>query len=143
METGSVEAYNHQRLAELKAETDMRRLRLQGRLSFGMEAYKYEHLPSWESLATRKKQMVKLLWVNAAFVSLTIVGMIGNYFDRLSQNWIAALATWLTVSALIMLFVVVAYYSMFYEFRMVEREIRKVIYEDFLTRIKKEEKNYV
>lgn len=144
MSNERIELYIHHRLAELEKGKDMQEITMKGRLSFGMDAATYGKLPSWESLLKRKKQMVKIVWVNAAFVSLTLVGMAGNYFDNFDQNWAKSLALWLSVSAVMMLFFVVwSYYSLFYQFRMAEREVRKLIYQDILTQIKKEEKSYV
>ena len=75
-----------------------------------------------------KKQLVKTVWVNAAVVSLTVVGMAGNYFEKFDQNGLNALAAWLIVSALMMLFYVLwSFYSVFYQFRMTERDVRKLI----------------
>jgi hypothetical protein len=139
-----IEDYIYQRIAELESQKDMQEVTAKGRLSFGVDAARYGRLPAWDDLVKRKKQMVKMVWINAAFVSLTLVGMSNDYFENFGQNWLKALATWLTVSALMMLiYVVWSFYSVFYQFRMTEREVRKLIYQDILHQLKKEEKELV
>jgi hypothetical protein len=73
-----------------------------------------------------------------------VVGSAGGYFENFDQNWIRAILTWLAVSAIMMLFFVVwSHYSLFYQFRLAEREIRKLIYQNILNQIEKEEKSKV
>ncbi|HUC80271.1 MAG TPA: hypothetical protein VMR70_05110 [Flavisolibacter sp.] len=134
-----IEAYITQRLAELETKKDLQDIVLKGKLSFGIDAARYSKLPGWNALVKQKKHMVKMVWINAFFLSLIVVGMVGDYFDKLGENWLKALLTFLFVSALIMLFYVMAFfYNIFYHFRQTEREVRKLIYQDILSQLKEE-----
>jgi hypothetical protein len=139
-----IEAYIHQRLAELDKQKDLQRVIHQGKLSFGMDSTTYSHLPSWPDLIKRKKQLVKNLWLNGIFLSFIIVGTAGDYLNKFEQNWVKALLSLIVISALIMLFyVIVSFYSLFYQFRQTEQEVRKLIYQDILSQLKKEERELV
>ncbi|RYF81252.1 MAG: hypothetical protein EON98_12585 [Chitinophagaceae bacterium] len=139
-----IEAYIHQRLAELEQKKDLEEIIQKGRLSFGIDAAHYSQLPGWSQLVKQKKHMVKMVWINAFFLSLIIVGIVGNFFDKFSENWLKALLGMLFLSALIMVFYVMAFfYNIFYHFRQTEREVRKLIYQDILSQLKKEEKEFV
>jgi magnesium-transporting ATPase (P-type) len=139
MEQRTVQAYILQRLQELEKGRDLDEMNLRGKISFGVSSKDYEHLPAWKDLVKKKKQLVKMVWINAIFVSLWIVSFVGDIWDKFSQNWLKALFFWLGMSAVIMFFQVLAsYFSLFYHFRQTEREIRKLIYQDILYRLKKE-----
>ena len=85
--------------------------------------------------------MVKMVWTNAFFVALTTVAVVGNFFTKFEQNWIKALLGLVLLSGMIMLFYVIgSFYSLFYQFRQTEREVRKLIYQDILFQLKKVEK---
>lgn len=139
-----IEAYIHQRLAELDKQKDMQEVILKGKFSFGVDANHYGSLPGWSELVKQKKHMVKMVWINAIFLSLIIVGFVGDFLDRFSENWLKALVSMLFLSALVMVFYVMAFfYNIFYHFRQTEREVRKLIYQDILSQLKKEEKELV
>jgi hypothetical protein len=60
-------------------------------------------------------------------------------WNKFQVNWIKALAYWLLMSGVIMLFYVFSsYYSLFFQFRQTEREVRKLIYQDILFQLAKE-----
>lgn len=139
-----IEAYIHQRLAELEQKKDLQEVIQKGRLSFGIDATHYSKLPGWSQLVKQKKHMVKMVWMNAFFLSLIMVTIVGDFFDKFKQNWEKALLGLFFMSALIMLFYVMAFfYNIFYHFRQTEREVRKLIYQDILSQLKKEEKELV
>ena len=139
-----IEAYIHQRLAELDKQKDLQEVIQKGKFSFGVDSTTYGHLPAWSTLLKKKKEMVKAIWTTAFFMSLMIVAIVGDFFDKFGQNWIKALLSLAVLSALIMLFYVIgSFYSIFYQFRQTEREVRKLIYQDILFQIKKEEKELV
>lgn len=139
-----IEDYIHKRLAELDAQKDMRELTLKGKLSFGVDATTYGKLPAWNDLVKQKKHLVKMVWLDAFFVSLMIVFVLGDVSEKFEQNWLKAVFGLLVLSALVMLFYVIgAFYSLFYHFRQTEREVRKLIYQDILSQLKKEEKEIV
>src|SRR5215207_11040627 len=65
---------------------------------------------------------------------------ISNVWERFESNWIKALIYWIVMSAVIMLFYVCSsYFSLFFKFRQTEREVRKLIYQDILYQLSKEE----
>ena len=144
MQEERIEAYIQKRLAELEGQKDLQEVILKGRLSFGVDADTYSNLPAWKELIERKKQMVKMIWLNAFFVTLTVVVFAGDFFEKFEQNWIKALLSLIVLSAMMMLFYVVgSFYSVFYYFRKTEREVRKLIYQDILFQLKKAEKELV
>ncbi|RYZ28721.1 MAG: hypothetical protein EOO10_08565 [Chitinophagaceae bacterium] len=139
-----IEDYIHKRLAELDEQRDMRELTLKGKLSFGVDATSYGQLPAWNDLVKRKKLMVKMVWLDAFFVSLMIVFVVADFSEKFAQNWLKAIVGLILLSAVVMLlYVVGAFYSLFYHFRQTEREVRKLIYQDILSQLKKEEKETV
>ena len=139
-----IEAYINKRLAELDKQKDMQDLTLKGKLSFGIDSVSYGHLPGWSTLVKQKKHMVKMVWLNAFFLSLIVVSIVGDYFDKYGQNWLKAVLVILAVTAIVMIVYVMAFfYNMFYHFRQTEREVRKLIYQDILQQLKKEEKEFV
>ena len=141
MQEERIEAYIHQRLAELETQKDMQEVIYKGKLSFGIDANRYGKLPGWNELVKQKKHMVKMVWVNAFFLSLIIVSIVGDFFDKFSENWLKAMLGMLLLSALIMIVYVMAFfYNIFYHFRRTEREVRKLIYQDILFQLKKDEK---
>jgi uncharacterized protein YacL len=137
-------AYIHQQLDGLDRQTDMKEIMNRGRLSFGIESTRYQKLPAWQSLVKEKRRMVQMVWITGFIDSLIIVGIVGNIFEKLEQNWWKALLGWMLLSVVIMLFyVIIAFYTNFYYFRKTEREVRRLIYQDILSQIKKEEKETV
>lgn len=141
MQQERMEAYIHQRLAELDKQKDMQEVIQKGKLSFGIDANRYGQLPGWNELVKQKKHMVKMVWINAFFLSLIVVGIVGDFFDKFSENWWKAVLGILAMSTLVMVFYVMAFfYNIFYHFRQTEREVRKLIYQDILSQLKKEEK---
>lgn len=136
-----LEIYIQKKLAELDKQKDMQDVIYKGKLSFGIDSTTYAHLPSWQNLVKQKKQMVKMVWTNAFFVALTTVAVVGNFFTKFEQNWIKALLGLVLLSGMITLFYVIgSFYSLFYQFRQTEREVRKLIYQDILFQLKKVEK---
>src|SRR6476620_8666555 len=127
MSEESIEAYIHKRLAELDERKDMRDLTLKGKLSFGVDSSSYGNLPAWNELVKRKKQLVKMVWMDAFFLSLMIVFVISDVTEKFAQNWLKAIVGLIVMAAIVMLFYVIgAFYSLFYHFRQTEREVRKL-----------------
>jgi len=139
-----IEDYIHKRLAELDDQKDMRELTLKGKLSFGMDSTRYGHLPGWSALVKQKKHMVRMVWLNAFFLSAIIVSVVGDFFDKFEQNWLkAALVTIVLTAVVMVVYVMAFFYNIFYHFRQTETEVRKLLYQDILSQLKKEEKEIV
>jgi hypothetical protein len=136
-----IEAYIRKRLAELDNQKDMQEVLQKGKFSFGVDAETFGKLPAWKGLLKQKKNLVKWIWIDAFFVSFTIVFITGNYFDQFSENWTAALLKICLLAGGIMLFyLITAFFTLFLKFRQTEREVRKLIYQDLLVQLQKEEK---
>ena len=136
-----IEAYIHKRLAELDKQKDMQEVIQKGKFSFGVDADTFGKLPAWKDLVKQKKNLVKWIWIDAFFVSFTIVFITGDYIDQFSQNWMAALVKISVLAGGIMLFyLITAFFTLFLKFRQTEREVRKLIYQDILIQLQKEEK---
>ena len=139
-----IEAYIHQRLAELEQKKDLEEIIQKGRLSFGIDAARYSKLPGGSNLVKQKKHMVKMVWINAIFLSLILVVIVGDFFNKFQENWLKALLGMLFLSMLVAVFYIMAFfYNIFYHFRQTEREVRKLIYQDILSQLKTEEKEFV
>ncbi|HEY1022354.1 MAG TPA: hypothetical protein VGE06_08565 [Flavisolibacter sp.] len=131
-----LEEYIQQRLTALEKEVDMKEITTKGKLSFGVDSTTYAHLPAWKDLVQQKKKLVRWIWVDAFFLSLTVVFITSDYTDKFAKNWWAAALSLLLISGIMLLFfVVTAYFSLFYRFRKTEREVRKLIYQDILFRL--------
>lgn len=135
----SLEQYLEQKIAAIDKQKDMNDLIGKGRFSFDMDSTTYGHLPAWAELVKQKKSLVKWIWLDAIFLSLTTVFFVGNYGDRFAENWLKAAVTLVAVSAVtIVLFILFAFYNLFVKFRMVDRQARKLIYQDILYRLQQE-----
>jgi hypothetical protein len=136
MDNQLLQNYILQRLEELENGRDLDDLKSKGKLSFGIESKEFSHLPSWTELLKKKKNLVNMAWVNAILLSLMIVAIVGDLWQKFEQNWLKALFYWLALSSIVLLFYVIGtFFSLFYEFRRIERVIRKLIYEDLLQRL--------
>jgi DNA phosphorothioation-dependent restriction protein DptG len=134
-----IELYIKKRLDELESQKDMHDLLDKGRYSFGINSREYSHLPSWNALLQKKKNLIRWIWIDAFLFSLLGVGMITEVWEKLEQNWIATVFTWFFLSAgAMLLYVISAYHTLFLKFRQTEREVRKLIYQDLLFELKKE-----
>jgi hypothetical protein len=140
MDTSSnLQAYIKSKLEELDQQKDMTEVTLKGKISFGVEAKTYSRLPAWKDLVQKKKSLVKWIWIDAFVLSFFIIGVTGNVLESFEENWIRALASWIMISAVVMLFyMVTSYYTIFYRFRRAEREVRKLIYQDILEKLTQE-----
>ena len=140
-QTEGLEQYLQRRLTELDKELDLKEITTKGKLSFGIDSTTYAHLPAWKSLVQQKKKLVRWIWVDAFFLSLTVVFIASDYAGKFAENWLKALLGLLLISGMVLLFfVVTAYYSLFYRFRKTEREVRKLIYQDILFRLQNSQK---
>lgn len=106
-----------------------------GKVSFGIDSTTYSHLPAWSDLVRQKKQLVRILWLDAYFTSLMAVAIASNYFEK--YNWWQASLFIIAIAGVVMLFsTIISYFSLFVKFRQTEREIRKLIYQDILFQLK-------
>ena len=136
--------YIQQKLQDLEKGKDLKELTSQGKLSFGVSSKDFGHLPSWKELVKKKKKLLQLIWTGSFVLSFCIVGTTFSFDEDLGENWIRTIISWIAVSVCIMLFHVIwFYYSIFFHFRQTEREVRKLIYEDILHQLKKEETHLV
>ena len=136
-----IEAYIRQRMEQLEKGKDLQEVVYKGRFSFGIDEPTYGKLPGWKDLVQQKKRLVRTTWINAAFLALMVTAIAGDFIEKFSENWLKALLSLVFVSALIMLFYIVsAFHNQFFEFRKTERLVRKLIYQDILAELKKEEK---
>ncbi len=139
MEREKLVQHINSRLTALEKGKDMEELTVKGKLSFGIDSREYGHLPAWDTVLKRKKQLKRMIWMNAFFVSMMTVAIVGDIVTKFEQNWLKGFAYLIFTTAIIMfLNVIWSYYSLFFHFRQVEREIRKLIYEDILSELKTE-----
>ncbi|MGZ3852926.1 MAG: hypothetical protein ACXVBJ_02675 [Flavisolibacter sp.] len=137
MANDELKNYIEEKLSDLKREKDLTEVVHKGRLSFGLNEREYKHLPSWQNLVNNKKKLVRVFWSGCFLMSFTIVGIASNLPERLSGNWIEAIMIWIATSlSAMLLYVVLSYYSLFFHVRKTEHEVRKLIYEDILAKIK-------
>lgn len=131
--------YIRQRLAALDKNEDLKEIHLKGKLSFGIDSTSYGHLPAWKDLLIKKKKLVRWIWFDALCLSIFVVLMTTDSWKIFSEDWMKALIGILGLSIVVMVFfVITAYYSLFFRFREVEREVRKLIYQDLLKRLEEE-----
>lgn len=134
-----LEQYLEQKLAEIDRQKDIQDMIGRGRFSFGMDATTYGHLPGWEALVKEKRKLTRWIWIDAVFLSLFIVFLAGDYWAAFGNSWWKAVIKLLATSGIILLlYVVLSYYNLFVKFRMVDRQARKLIYQDILYRLKEE-----
>jgi hypothetical protein len=141
MNNRELKGYLYRRLEELNQQKDMNETLLYGKISFGIDASAYSHLPAWKSLLDKKKLLVRAIWVQAFLLSLIVVGITADIWNKLQENWMRALTGWLLLAVFIMfLYVIQSYYTLFVSFRNAEREVRKLIYQDLLQKIEMTER---
>ena len=144
MTNDQLKVYVKGKLADLEKERDMAEVANKGRLSFGLNSKDYKDLPSWQNLLRSKKSLVRVFWTSCFLISFIIVGIASNVVDGISVNWIKAIVTWISTSLFATLVYVFGFYfSLFYRVRKTEHEVRKLIYEDILARIEKEQPQLV
>lgn len=140
MREEQLEIYIKHKLAELDKQKDMQDVIYKGKLSFGIDSTNYSHLPAWNNLVKQKKQLAKLFWVDAFFTSFMAVLIAGNFFEAEIANWWKDLIRLMLVAGIVMIFSVIGtYFSLFVKVRQTEREVRKLIYQDILFKLKGEE----
>ena len=136
MSTDDLKNYIEDKLSALKKEKDMNEVVNEGKLSFGLHAKYYKHLPSWNDMVRKEKKLVRTFWINCFLISFVTVAFAFTYTDKFQQNWIKGLVTWLVLSLMATLFYVIGFYfSLFYHVRKTEQEVRKLIYEDMLDKM--------
>lgn len=142
MEAKELEVYIKQKLDYLEKNRDMDEVNYKGKLSFGVEAAKYNHLPAWNDLLQQKKKLQRWIWIDAFLLSVTVVVMTKDVFSLFIASWWKTLLGLVLTSGAIMLFFVIgAYYTLFAKFRQTEREVRKLIYQDILFQLSKTKKD--
>ena len=135
----NLERYIQQKLNDLEKQKDMQEMIWKGRLSFGVNESDYAHLPAWNDLVLKKKRLVRWVWIDAFLLSLIVVSIISDVWEKFDQNWWKAVIYWVLTAAVVMLFWTIgSYYSLFAHFRQTEREVRKLIYQDILDKMEKE-----
>ncbi|RYZ44654.1 MAG: hypothetical protein EOO14_26765 [Chitinophagaceae bacterium] len=102
-----LEQYLQQRLAEMEKGSDLKEITQKGKLSFGIDSTTYAHLPAWKNLVQQKKKLVRWIWVDAFFLSLTVVFIASDYADKFSANWLKAALSLFFISGMVLLFFVV------------------------------------
>lgn len=135
----NVEAYIRQKLSELDKQKDMQDVVQKGKLSFGIDSATYSHLPAWYGLVKQKKQLIKMFWFGGLFLSVmaTLIG--GNFFEGMAVPWWKDAIRLAANAGIVFLFAVTGMcFSLFTLFRKTEREVRKLIYQDLLYQLKKE-----
>ncbi|MDB5206903.1 MAG: hypothetical protein JWR72_1978 [Flavisolibacter sp.] len=70
MREGNLEAYIQKKLSELGKKKEMEEFIYKGKLSFGIDSTTYYRLPAWQNLTKQKKEMVKMIWINAFLLHL-------------------------------------------------------------------------
>ena len=136
MNNRELKAYLYYKLEELYQQKDMSEPLLNGKFSFGVDSGNYGHLPAWKTLVQKKKNLVRGIWVQAFLLSLIVVAITTDIWNKFELNWVKALTGWLLLAAFIMLlYVIQFYYSLFISFRNTEREVRKLIYQDLLLKL--------
>lgn len=144
MHNDQLKMYIEEKLADLNREKDMTEVVHKGRLSFGLSEKDYKHLPSWKELVRSKKKLIRVFWSGCFLISFAVVGLASNVADRLTHNWIEAVMVWIATSLFAMMLYVMAFnFSLFYQARKTEHEVRKLIYEDILNKMEKEKSQRV
>ena len=106
---------------------------------FLTESKSISHLTSRKILQLKKKNIIRWIWINAILLSLLIIGMITEVWEKPDQKRFATLFTWLFLSALAtLLYIFSAYHYIFLKFRQSKREVRKLIFQDLLLQLKKD-----
>ncbi|MFL5810437.1 MAG: hypothetical protein ACJ749_13010 [Flavisolibacter sp.] len=125
-----------QKLRELDQQVDMQDVMWKSRISFGMDARKYGHLPAFKELVRKKKKLVRSTWIYAYILSLIIVFCSEDVMHNFSVNWWKTIVSWLILSAVVMVIFLVHYnFIIFAQVRDTETEVRKIIYQDMLDQI--------
>lgn len=128
--------YINQRLTDLQKGKDINDVLYKGRLSFGVDPKLYSHLPAWTELLNQKRTFKRSFWAGSFGLALVISSVTMDLWEKLQQNWWKALIMLVLTSMVIALFnIALAYFSLFVTVRKTEREVRKLIYQDILSKL--------
>lgn len=140
MNNTQLKVYIDNKLEELEKEKDMQEVFQYGKFSFGLNARNFSHLPAWKELLRRKNLLVRIFWTNAFLLSFIMGGLGGHIWNQPGESWLKLVGGWILLSLFLMLvYVIGTYFGTFVYFRKTEREVRKLIYQDLLYQINKQE----
>jgi len=133
-----LEMHIRQKLRDLDKEADLNDVIWKGKFSFGLDARQYSHLPAWSRVVQKKKFLVRQVWLNSVVLALLSAGILHGFY---SDAPVTSPATWLLLPFAVMIFWTAGCFTtLFFHFRKAEREVRRLLYEDILHQLKKEEK---
>jgi hypothetical protein len=140
MDEIKLKAYIESQLAELQSQQEIKNMSYKGKISFGMQAKKFSHLPAWNELVKKKNSLSKLIWINAFFISVFLIAIAGDFWQKFEMNWLKALTSLLLLSAMVTVLYVFSFlFSLFVKFRETDLEVRKLIYQDLIFQIENKE----
>ena len=137
MNTETLKNHIETKLRELDQKKDEQEYVSLGRIGFGLATKDYQHLPSWSNFVAGKKRLQRLIWIQAFFLSLFIYSFSIDLWDH---NWLIVLLKTLTMALVnTLVFTVWVLYSLIFDVNKVQREVKKLLYEDLLQKLQQEE----
>lgn len=128
--------YIRKKISEVDENRDIKEYTRRGRFNFGMNQHQYGHLPSWNFFAADKKKLVKLIWLQAFLSALTAFAFSENW----DQEWWKVIIKMLIGATFFTLFFnITSYFSIAFEVNKVQKQVQKLLYEDLLYQLDKEQ----
>lgn len=144
MDTLALKDYVQEKITELDKNIDEREFALKGRLSFGMNKSHYGVLPSWQKFVKSKKRLLKIIWIETFSTILFISTFFFGIWDQSDQSWLRTIVVILGITLVLGgFFVAISFFTVANEVNRVQKNARRLIYEDFLYQISKKESELV
>jgi small-conductance mechanosensitive channel len=143
MEKQELQNYILEQITELDKNRDEQEYVLRGKFSFGLIRQKYEGLPSWHKFLGARKKLIRLIWLQAFLLMLSVSVMYYSSDVAAIQSWWKAAIVLVATSAVMTVFYgIMFFFSIAFEVNKVNKHVRKLIYEDLLRQLgqMKEEK---
>ena len=137
MDTAALKHHIQQRLHDMDKNPEEQEYRRSGRFNFGINRLYYQHLPSWNRFVTGKKKLVRLIWLQAFLTTFTIVFLSDFTSDQVI--WKSLVRSLLGSLIFTLFFTAVAFFSMAAQLNQVQKEARRLVYEELLEKIEEAE----
>ena len=143
MDTQELKTYMQGRMAELDKNLDEQEFWLRGRFNFGMNKQQYQHLPSWNAFVKDKKRLVRLIWAEAFLTVGMVYAFVPGGWELYQSKWKTLLVILAVILFLGLFLALTSYFITAFEVNRVQKQVKRLIYEDLLHQIEQEEKETV
>jgi hypothetical protein len=144
MEAHELENYLREKLTELGKNLDQKEYVLRGKLNFGINKAHYSHLPSWNEFIKSKRRLLRVIWVEAFTTVFLVATFLPSFWDTRDQEWWKVAIITLAITFFLGGFLVsISFFATAFEVNRVQKNVRRLIYEDILYKIQQNKEELV